>query len=807
MRTDLYTRTLRDVDATLPADGEVLAWDVDLGKYVPTGVDALVTPAPEVDLTDIVILDHTANAFRVREGSNNYIHVNTTNGSEAITLGNATTNPDLVWLGSGPWSVGGGSGTAGQILTSNGASASPTWQDAPDTFDPENVLIDSASATALRVHDGTSNWLLCDTLGGTIELGNATDNPDVELLGEGAFIMLGRFAVDSNYTYSVLPLLLGRGPSAATPQDGTILVEGGSGTDVAGATLHYYAGVATGDAESGTHAFYNSVRGTSGTAAQDSRPNNIFAGDRRLLRTHGSGNDTATLRHQSTNEATFHAVHTQEWEAVEDPPIPPPTLVGTITFPDDFTGALRGHLNFINNYVGYDDAEAEYVFGTLSGSALLKALISEGSPVLLGVNDLVIDSVTYRTLPYMQEELLGLDATGATTLLARSTAAGTIDLYAIGGSGTVDGNEIDGNVLIDARWHALEYTITEGGGTPPTITSFTVDVTGAGSPGGTASCRGGVDTLDFAWAATGDPTITYSIDQGVGTVSGGSETGVASVEGVTVYTLTATNAYGSDTATVTVTGVRQVITSYTWYRSLRGSALSGANWPYEESGFDTITAKGSNATGGQSTTGLTALALPAGLVNQAVAAATATSTEGYGDTSTTGNGNQHPTDRWHMRLIVKPGTLTNARYFCQMFRSATEFYSLLWVSSGNTFRVQTRHSGLGANRDINFTGHGIANGSWQLIDLVFSNNEGSGGQAILRLFVNGVQVGTDEHTSGSYPGFADTQALFGIMGIRSGSSTQNGDYLFWGTRALTNFADFTLADHQADAEALGLYTP
>lgn len=346
----------------------------------------------------------------------------------------------------------------------------------------------------------------------------------------------------------------------------------------------------------------------------------------------------------------------------------------------------------------------------------------------------------------------------------------------------------------------IDAPAPEPDGAAPSITSFTIN----GET--TLSVRAGT-LVDFAWTVNdlGDGTLT--IDQGVGDVTENEGYSDIITEGSLTFTLTATNAYGSDTAQVTVTGVRQVITSYTWMRSLRGSALSGANWPYEEAGFDTITAKGSNATGGQSTTGLTALALPSALVNQAVAAATATSTGGYGDSSTSGDGNQCPTNRFHLRLIVKPGTLTNARYFCQMYRSAAEFYSLLWISSGSTLRVQTRHSGLGANRDIDFTGHGIANGSWQLIDLVFSNDEGSSGQAILRLFVNGVQVGTDEHTSGSYPGFADTQSLFGIMGIRSGSSTQDGDYLFWGIRALTNFADFSLSDHQADAEALGLYTP
>lgn len=339
------------------------------------------------------------------------------------------------------------------------------------------------------------------------------------------------------------------------------------------------------------------------------------------------------------------------------------------------------------------------------------------------------------------------------------------------------------------------------GGEPPTIDAFTINASAVDF-----DARAGAE-LTLAWTVTGADTV--SINQGIGSVdpSSGSHGPVSAPEGATTYTITAENEAGTVNASIVVTGIRQVISRYTWFRSMAGQDLAGADWPYQEAGFDTPTAKGSNATGGQSTTGLAALALPSAMVDQAVAPSTSTTTEGYSDSATSGDGNQHPTDRFHLRLLVKPRTLTNSRFFWQMLQSPTRFHQLTWVSAGSTLRFQVYHTGLGPARSIDFTGHGIADDAWQLIDLVFSGDEGSGSQAIVRLFVNGVQVGTDEHTSGTFDTFGNTNTLFGLMGTRAGASTQDGDYLFWGVRALTNFADFALADHQADAEALGLYTP
>ncbi len=53
------------------------------------------------------LTDNMTDSFDLQEGANNYININTTNGSEAISFGNATTNQDYNFLGNGVTSFGG----------------------------------------------------------------------------------------------------------------------------------------------------------------------------------------------------------------------------------------------------------------------------------------------------------------------------------------------------------------------------------------------------------------------------------------------------------------------------------------------------------------------------------------------------------------------------------------------------------------------------------------------------------------------------------------------------------------------------
>ncbi len=63
--------------------------------------NALTTFNGSLNVSDILIVDNITDAFRVREGSNEYINIKTTNGSQEMFFGNPTDNPKLTLLGSG----------------------------------------------------------------------------------------------------------------------------------------------------------------------------------------------------------------------------------------------------------------------------------------------------------------------------------------------------------------------------------------------------------------------------------------------------------------------------------------------------------------------------------------------------------------------------------------------------------------------------------------------------------------------------------------------------------------------------------
>jgi hypothetical protein len=88
--------------------------------------------------------DNVANALDIQEGTNNYININTTDSSENISFGNATTNPSFSFLGTGTLSIAGsfqvdnnvvlGSSSA-DTVTFNGYIASNLIPATDDTYD------------------------------------------------------------------------------------------------------------------------------------------------------------------------------------------------------------------------------------------------------------------------------------------------------------------------------------------------------------------------------------------------------------------------------------------------------------------------------------------------------------------------------------------------------------------------------------------------------------------------------------------------------------------------------------------------
>lgn len=105
-----------------------------------------------IDLTDIEITDNTSDAFRVRESTREYININTTNSSEKITIGNATTNPDVVILGTGNVGIG---------------TSSPSAKlDVGTVTDPE-ITMDASASGHLRVSGGTYSFAIANNSTGT----------------------------------------------------------------------------------------------------------------------------------------------------------------------------------------------------------------------------------------------------------------------------------------------------------------------------------------------------------------------------------------------------------------------------------------------------------------------------------------------------------------------------------------------------------------------------------------------------------------------------------------------------------------
>lgn len=125
--------------------------------------------AGDLDLTsttvDIELNDNTANTLTISEGTNNYIDIDTNDGAEALSFGNATTSPDYAFLGTGSFTISSLT-TDGVVITSSGALSSESQLalsrggTGASLSDPNADRIffwdDGAGSTAFLAPDGTS---------------------------------------------------------------------------------------------------------------------------------------------------------------------------------------------------------------------------------------------------------------------------------------------------------------------------------------------------------------------------------------------------------------------------------------------------------------------------------------------------------------------------------------------------------------------------------------------------------------------------------------------------------------------------
>jgi len=165
-------------------------------------------------LTDIVIPDNTAGAFLIREALNEYIRVNTSNGSERLILGDGTNTWATFGVNTaifGPttgsvtfgfnvsdnnnaWQINriGGGGTAWVRLSAIGVGA---WIFGDNVLKPrmEFNITDNALSPWVVMDGATREYQRIVTTNGSErqDFGNATTNPDTNFLGSGIFSIAG----------------------------------------------------------------------------------------------------------------------------------------------------------------------------------------------------------------------------------------------------------------------------------------------------------------------------------------------------------------------------------------------------------------------------------------------------------------------------------------------------------------------------------------------------------------------------------------------------------------------------------------
>lgn len=200
-----------NVDATVGLDvtgGSFTATGGDLdftGVNIdldPTGTFALDMDAAQT--ATITVADALASALLIQEGANAYLDVTTTNASEAVAIGNATTNPTFSVLGSGQITLTGNVDCSAGLDVS-GAATTITGGDLDFTgvnldLDPTGTFtldMDAAQvatvtladnlASAFSITDAGGDYINIDTSTGTeiLALGNAVDNPAITQLGAG----------------------------------------------------------------------------------------------------------------------------------------------------------------------------------------------------------------------------------------------------------------------------------------------------------------------------------------------------------------------------------------------------------------------------------------------------------------------------------------------------------------------------------------------------------------------------------------------------------------------------------------------
>jgi hypothetical protein len=166
--------TIHGTDADTTAAGVIVRGGDDTGTDGEVGALLSLGSGTSTNSGNVLLSVGDASGAGHAVGS---ITIETGTASDGAAVGNGISlstagNTRLRINANGSWSVGGGSGTSGQVLTSNGASASPSWTTVSSGSGTVTSVDVSGGTTGLSFTGGPVTTSGTITAGGTLAVAN-----------------------------------------------------------------------------------------------------------------------------------------------------------------------------------------------------------------------------------------------------------------------------------------------------------------------------------------------------------------------------------------------------------------------------------------------------------------------------------------------------------------------------------------------------------------------------------------------------------------------------------------------------------
>ncbi len=204
------------------------ALDVDGAATIGDGGDAITLSGTTVTLTanaagnDITanLVDNNTDALDIQQGTNNYLNINTQDSSEAMSFGNASTNPDFSFLGSGTTNFVGnvdaqagldvtggnltvGGGNFSVAVGSGSITTAGTLAVNGDSITADGATLTINAAGAVDIQDNvTVDQLTTDTGGVSIAAGQSYTGAGAVTLSSGGATTLTIDSADGSVTFA-----------------------------------------------------------------------------------------------------------------------------------------------------------------------------------------------------------------------------------------------------------------------------------------------------------------------------------------------------------------------------------------------------------------------------------------------------------------------------------------------------------------------------------------------------------------------------------------------------------------------------